>query len=189
MSARQKYQGAPWLYDETTGDIVGVKDPDGSEFYFQRAPYLGLFLDTTNQTDGSGAVPMSFNTAALQRGIRLVDANKIYADRAGWYNWQLSVHLHNIDSQAHYFELWGKMNGADIANSRFIYSVPSSHGGVPGTIIPSQNFFIYMNAGDYVQIYWSTDDTDVSIAYHAPETSPAKPAAPSLLLTVSEVAA
>ena len=22
--ARQRYQGAPWLYDETTGDIVGV---------------------------------------------------------------------------------------------------------------------------------------------------------------------
>ena len=35
----------------------------------------------------------------------------------------------------------------------------------------------------------TTGDTDVSIAYHAPETSPAKPAAPSLLLTVSEVAA
>lgn len=189
MTARQKYQGAPWLYDETTGDIVGVKDPDGSEFYFQRASNLGVFLDTTNQTGGLSAPAMSFNTAAFERGIRLADTNKIYADRAGWYNWQLSVHLHNVDSQSHYFNLWGKKNGSDIANSRFIYSVPSSHGGVPGTIIPSQNFFIYMDAGDYVQIYWSVDDADVSIAYHAPEVSPARPAAPSLLLTVSEVAA
>ncbi len=187
--ARQKYQGAPWLYDDTTGDIVGVKDPDGSEFYFQRAPNYGLFLDTTNQSGGLSAPAMSFNTAAIERGIRLVDGNKIYADRTAIYNWQLSVHLHNVDSQAHYFSLWGKKNGVDIPNSRFIYSVPSSHGGSPGTIIPSQNFFIDMNAGDYVQIYWSADDADISIAYHAAETSPARPAAPSLLLTVSEVAA
>lgn len=27
-------QGQPWLYDETTGDVVGVKDPDGSERFF-----------------------------------------------------------------------------------------------------------------------------------------------------------
>lgn len=187
--ARQKYQGAPWLYDETTGDIVGVKDPDGSEFFFQRVPYLGVFTDMTDQTDGSGAVAMTFDTAAIERGIRLVDDSKIYADRTGLYNWQLSVHLHNVDSQAHYFELWGKKNGVDIPNSRFIYSVPSSHGGVPGTIIPSQNFFIQMNAGDYVQIFWATDDTDVTIAHHDAEVSPARPAAPSLLLTVCEVAA
>jgi hypothetical protein len=187
MSVRQKYGGSPWLYDEATGDIVGVKDPDGSEFLWSRRSYLGLFYDTTNQTDGSGAVPMSFNTAAIEQGIRIVDGTKIYADRAGIYNWQLSVHLHNVDSQAHYFELWGKKNGIDIPNSRFIYSVPSSHGGSPGTIIPSQNFFIPMNANDYVQIYWATDNVDVTIAYHAAETSPAKPAAPSLLLTVDEI--
>ncbi len=77
MTARQKYQGAPWLYDETTGDIVGVKDPDGSEFYFQRAPYIGLFYDTTDQTDGAGATAMLFNNAPIERGIRIVDGNKI----------------------------------------------------------------------------------------------------------------
>lgn len=189
VSVRQKHQGAPWLYDETTGDIVGVKDPDGSEFYFQRVPYLGVFTDMTDQTDGSGALAMTFDTAAIERGIRLVDDSKIYADRTALYNWQLSVHLHNTDSQAHFFELWGKKNGSDIPNSRFIYSVPSSHGGQPGTIIPSQNFFIQMNAGDYVQIFWATDDVEVTIAHHDAETSPARPAAPSLLLTVSEVAA
>jgi len=189
MTARQKYQGAPWLYDETTGDIVGVKDPDGSEFYFQRAPNYGLFFDTTNQTGSTSGTVMTFNTAAIEQGIRVVDGSKIYANRAGLFNWQLSVHLHNTESQAHYFELWGRKNGVDIPNSRFKYSVPSSHGGVPGTIIPSQNFFIDMDAGDYVQIVWARDNAGITIAYHAAETSPAKPAAPSLLLTVSEVAA
>ena len=85
------------------------------------------------------------------------------------------------------FELWGKKNNADIENSRFIYSVPSSHGGNPGSLIPSQNFWLSLSAGDYVQIFWLAGDADVTIAYHPVEGG--KPVAPSLLLTVKEVSA
>lgn len=180
--------GQTFLYDSASNDIVGVRDIDGSEFLWARKPELGVFFDASNQTDGSGAVAMEFDTAAIERGVSLVDSSKFYVDRAGLYNWHLSVHLHNADSQAHFFELWGRKNGDDIANSRFIYTVPSSHGGDPGTLIPSQNFYLQLAAGDYVEIMWATDDANVTIAYHAAEVGPpAKPAAPSLLLTVNRV--
>jgi hypothetical protein len=179
--------GSTFLYDDDTGDIVGVRDPDGSEFLWARAPRLGLFFDTSTQTDGSGAVAMTFGTQALSRGVSRADGSKIYVDRAGLYEFQLSTHIHNADSQAHRFELWGRLNGADIPSSRFIYSVPSSHGGAPGALIPSQNFWLALNAGDYVQIMWAGETADISIAYHAAETG--KPVSPSLLLTVKEIAA
>lgn len=185
MDVRQR-SGSAFLYDANTSDIVGVRDPDGSEFYWQRAPRLGTFFDTSTQTDGSGAEAMTFNTSALSRGVTLADSSKIYVDRAGLYEFQLSTHIHNDDTQAHTFELWGRLNGEDIANSRFIYSVPSSHGGVSGALIPSQNFWLNLNAGDYVQIMWTTDSADVTIAYHTAEAS--KPVSPSLMLTVKEVA-
>lgn len=178
--------GSTFLYDDTTADIVGVRDPDGSEFYFQRVPRLGVFFDTTTQTDGSGAVPMEFNTQALSRGVTLVDSSKIYVDRTALYEWQLSVHIHNDDNQAHRFELWGRVNNVEIPNSRFIYSVLASHSSDPGTLVPSQNFFLALNAGDYVEILWQTDSTDVSISYHPAEAG--KPVSPSLLLTVKEIA-
>lgn len=44
MTTFQKYAGSPWLYDEVTGDIVGVKDPDGSEFMFIGGPPSGELL-------------------------------------------------------------------------------------------------------------------------------------------------
>lgn len=178
--------GSAFLYDDVTDDIVGVRDPDNSEFFFARAPRLGLFFDTSTQTDGSGAVPMTFSTQALSRGVSRVDDSKIYVDRAGLYEFQLSTHIHNADSQAHSFELWGRLNGTDIPNSRFIYSVPSSHGGSPGALIPSQNFWLALNAGDYAQIMWAGETADITIAYHAAETG--KPVSPSLLLTVKEIA-
>jgi hypothetical protein len=186
VTVRQKYQGAPWLYDDTTGDLVGVKDPDGSEFYWQRVPRLGVFFDTSSQTDGSGLVAMTFNTQAMSRGVSVVDGSKIVADRAGLYEFQLSTHIHNSDTQSHTFELWGRVNGVDIPNSRFIYSVPSKHGSTPGALIPSQNFWLALNAGDQVQVMWMAENAAVTIAYHAAETG--RPVSPSLLLTVKEIA-
>ncbi len=178
--------GSTFLYDEDTGDIVGVRDMDGSELLFQRVPRLGVLFDTTTQTDGSGAVPMTFNTLAVSRGITVVDGSKVRVDRTALYEWQLSTHIHNADSQAHRFELWGRVNGVDIPNSRFIYSVPSSHGSNPGALIPSQNFWLALTAGDYVEIMWAGETADITIAYHAAETG--KPVSPSLLLTVKEIA-
>jgi hypothetical protein len=186
MASTQLKTGSAFLYDSATGDIVGVRDPDGSEFLWARAPRLGVFFDTTTQSDGDGAVPMEFNTQAISRGVSLVDDSKISVDRDGLYAVQLSIHIHNDDNQAHLFELWGKKNNVDIPSSRFIYSVPSSHGNNPGTLIPSQNFWLALSAGDYVQIMWAVDNADVTISYHEAEAS--KPVSPSLLLTVKEIA-
>ena len=174
--------GTPFLYNDA-GDIAGLRDPDGSELYL--VPNLGAMFATTTQTDGSGAVPMAFDVQPISRGVTLAEGSKVYVDRTALYEWQLSVHVHNADTQAHFFELWGRVNGVDIPNSRFIYSVPSSHGGSPGAIIPSQNFWLAQNAGDYVQIMWATDSAQVTISYHAAETG--KPVSPSLLLTVKEI--
>lgn len=175
--------GTPFIYDDA-GDIAGLRDPDGSELYL--VPRLGVFFSASNQTDGSGAVSMTFDTTALSRGVSLKTSSQIQVDRDGVYEWQLSTHIHNADSQAHSFELWGRVNGVDIDNSRFIYSVPSSHGGAPGALIPSQNFWLALKAGDYVEIRWATDNAAVTIAYHAAEEG--KPVSPSLLLTVKEIA-
>jgi hypothetical protein len=139
---------------------------------------------TTTQTDG--VVPMAFNTQAITRGVTMKDGTKVVVDRSGIYEFQLSVHIHNVGAQFQTFELWGRLNGVDIANSRFIYSVPAKHGAIPGAVIPSQNFWLAINAGDEVQMVWATDSADVTITYHAAEVG--RPISPSLLLTVKEIA-
>lgn len=183
MAARLRH-GSTFLYDADTGDIVGVRDPDGSELYL--VPRLGAFFSTTNQTDGSGAVAMTFSATALSRGVTLKTSSQIQVDRDALYEWQLSPHIHNTDSQAHLFTLWGRVNGVDVPNSRFIYSVPSKHGDDPGAVIPSQNFWLALKAGDYVEILWEASDPAVTIAYHAAEEG--LPVSPSLLLTVKQIA-
>ena len=178
-----------FLHDEASGDIVGFKDPDGSEVYFARAAKSGMFISSEDQSDDDTPTTMTFNGTVLSNGVTVVDTTKVTVTTTAWYDFQLSVHLHNAASQDKLFELWGRLNGDDIPSSRFIYSVPARHGSDDGTIIPSQNFFLYLEAGDYVEIVWTTQDAvNVTIAKHDAETGEnPKPAAPSLLLTVNEI--
>lgn len=188
MTIKQKTQGAPWLYDETTGDIVGVKDPDSSELLFQRILDVGSFYDTTDQTDGANtATAMQCNTVDITRGITVVDGSKFRVRRAGVYNVAFSAQLINTDSADWEVSVWARKNGVDVADSCTDITVPSKHGSDNGAAVAAWNFFFTLAANDYVQLMWSTPNTAVSIQYTAARTSPVRPAVPSVIVTMNEV--
>lgn len=188
--ARQKYQGAPWLYDDTTEDIIGVKDPDGSEFYWSRASNYGLFYDLNDQSASiNTANPIRFDTPVIEQGVRIVDTNKVTFDRAGKFSFTLTAQIENADSQAHNFWIWGRINNVDIPNSLTRYSVPSSHGGLSGAVVVERSYFGPMAVGQYIQVMWMTDNAQVTFQYNPVSASPARPATPSAYLAVHEVAA
>jgi hypothetical protein len=187
--SRQKYQGAPWLYDDTTGDIVGVKDPDGSEFYFQRAPNYGLFHDNTTQVAAlaNTAYAMTLGETDLSRGISIVDGSKITIDRAAIYNIQFSTQLDRTNSGNDVVDIWFRKNGIDLPDSNT--KVTISGGANAAKTVAAWNFFGQANAGDYFQIMWNTPDVRVRLHYDPAGTSPTRPITPSVIVTVNEVAA
>jgi hypothetical protein len=50
------------------------------------------------------------------------------------------------------------------------------------------NFFVEMNANDYVQVMWRVSNTGVSLEHYPTDTSPTRPATPSTIITMSYVA-
>lgn len=190
VTSRQKYAGAPWLYDETTNDIIGVKDPDGSEFYWSRSERLGSFYDTTDQTNTANtAKVVTFNTTDISSGVSIVSSSRVTVDRAGVFNFQFSAQFENSDVADQDVSLWFKKNGTDIPQSNSVISVPSTHGGTPGHVIAAWNFWAALDAGDYVEMYWSSTHVGTSIQAVPAQVSPTRPATPSVILTVNEVGA
>lgn len=177
------------LYDPTTKHFVGVKQPDGSELVFARSGHYGVFTSNQDQTQQATPEIVEFNATAMSNGISLSGSTKIVVSRAGLYAFHLTLHVHNADSQFQFFDLWGRLNGNNIPSSRFKYSVPSAHGQQDGALTPSQNFFLNLAAGDEVEVAWTCSDADeVSIAKHDAVTGEVPiPAAPSVMLTVSEI--
>lgn len=190
MTTRQKTAGAPWLYDDSTGDIVGVKDPDGSEFFFSRAANYGVFYDLSDQSDGVNTPnAIQFDTPALQEGITMVDATKITFARGGKFKFTLTAQIENSDSKAHEFYLWGRLNGTDIPNTLTRVTVPSSHGGVNGAVVLERSYFGVLAVGQYIQVMWMSDNSAITLQYTAAQAGPpALPATPSVSLIVHEVA-
>lgn len=188
MTIVQKYSGSPFLYDADTGDIVGVKDPDGSELLFQKIPHVASFYDTTDQVAAANtAGAITLNTTDISRGISVVNNSRITVSRKGTYNVQFSAQLLNTDSSEHNVSIWLRKNNNDVADSCTDITVPARHGSFNGAAVAAWNFFIDLLKGDYVQLMWSSPDTDVSIDYTAARTTPVRPSVPSVIVTVNEV--
>lgn len=190
MTHKQRYPNAPWLYDDTTGDIVGVKDPDGSELLFQRAANYGYFCDLSDQSDGINTPnAIEFDTTVIGQGISIDSATKITFARGGKFKFTLTAQVENSDSQDHNFYLWGKLNGTNIPNSLTRFTVPSSHGSSNGALVVERSYFGVLSAGQYIEVMWMTDNAAVTLQHTAAQVGPpALPATPSVTLIVTEVA-
>lgn len=191
MAIVKRYAGAPWLSDSVTGDIVGVKDPDGSELLFMREGHKALVYDLTSQSQTviNTASPISFNTPVIQDGITLSAGTKLVFSRSGTFQFTLTAQLKNTDVQAAEFMLWGRANGVDMPNTLTTATVPSSHGGVPGSLMFERSYFGQVVAGMYIEVMWATDNLLVTIPYTAPQVAPPinLPASPSAYLSIHEV--
>lgn len=178
------------LYDERISvdtKIVLIPFSDAAEA--DSAPY-GAFQDSTDQVaaNTTTAYPMTLNTTDYSNGVYVSNSSRINVRNYGIYNLQFSAQLVNTNSQIYDMDIWFRKNGTNIANSNSRYSVPNSHGGVDGHLIAALNFFVELNANDYVEIMWATDNTDVSIQQLPTRTSPDTPATPSVIATMQYVA-
>ena len=155
-----------------------------------RLPY-GAFSDFTSQTTTANtATLMALDTTDFSNSVTLVTGSKLTVANAGIYNLQFSAQLQNLDNAPQDVFIWLKQNGTDIVGSTGKVGMPArKSAGVPFHDIKGWNYFLSMNAGDYVQIYWSTTNAAVTIETYAASGTPTKPSTASVVATLSFVSA
>jgi hypothetical protein len=142
----------------------------------------GYFYDTTTQTAASinTAYGMTFNSTGFSRGVTIgTPTSRIYVDRPGLYNIQFSAQLDKISGGTAFIYIWLRHNGVDVDNSATQIRIQ----GNDAEIVAAWNFIEFMNAGDYFELMWSTDNTDCQLL--ATAASAPVPAIPSVILTVT----
>jgi hypothetical protein len=158
-------------------------------------PY-GAFQDTTDQTASANtATVMTFNTTDFANGVSVVTsggkASRLTVAQAGIYNLQFSAQFQNTDTQLHDVSIWLRKDasgaGVDVDGSTGFISVPNSHGGIDGHIIVGWNYYVTLNANDFVEIWWSTPSTLVTIQAYPAGTSPTRPTTASVVATLTFV--
>ena len=189
MGLKQLSAERAFLYDDVTNRIVGLKSPDGSELLLMRIPFIGSFLDLTDQSaEVNTATAITFDTTVISSGVSIVADSRITFARKAVYNLAFSAQLVNASTTDDAtVSIWLSKNNSAVANSNSEVTVVKKHAGGDGKLVAAWNFFVDVNEGDYVELYWSTTVAATTITHQAAQTSPARPATPSVILTVNEV--
>jgi len=164
------------LTQDTGGRFIGL-------------PY-GAWHDTTTQTAAAAtATLITLNAVDFEQTVTLVSSSKITATYAGIYNLEFSIQLSNTSTADDNVTIWYRQNGSDVTNSAGIATCPGKHGSIPGALVFGWNEFFQLNAGDYVQLYWTTDSGTTTLATYAAGVTPTHPASPSVAVSAQFVSA
>ena len=168
----------------TLGALFG---PQGGKF--MNNPH-GAFQDSTDQTaaNTTTAYAVTFNTTDFSNGVTIASNSRITVADSGIWNLQFSIQFTNTTNASQDVDVWFRVNGTNVANSNSRFGFAPRKGvGDPYHIVAALNYFVSLNATDYVEIMWRPTDIGVQIEQYAASASPTRPAVPSAIVTMSFV--
>ena len=148
--------------------------------------YYGSFYSTVDQSNaGANQVnKMTYNVTDINNGVSIVSSSRITIANAGVYNIQFSAQFDKTDSGDDKVDIWLSKNGSNVANTNTEMTLVGNN----GKHVAAWNLFVNAAAADYFELCWSSADANVFINYVATQSTPTRPAIPSVILTVNKVA-
>jgi len=193
------------VYPYSTGSTInsagyGTVNPDCSAMFYavsntlweelqgfgRSVPILhyGAFSDTTTQTITSidTAYAMTFNTTDEANGVSIGSpTSRIVVAEQGVYNVQFSAQLDKTSGAAANIHIWLRKNGTNVPNTASKVAIQ----GTSAETVAAWNFVIQLEATNYVELMWASDDADVVLL--AASATSVWPAIPSVICTVTQV--
>jgi hypothetical protein len=128
---------------------------------------------------------MTLNTTVAADGISISNNSRVTFASAGVYNLQFSAQIQKSDPGTDTLDIWLAKNSQNVANSNSQLVLTQS--GTDSRTVASWNFLFDAEAGDYVELMWSSPDTNISILSLIAQSNPQRPAIPSVIITVNQV--
>lgn len=168
---------------------IGPKGDTGDTGATGGFGYHGSFYDTITQEIVQGqesiGIPVLIRSvdSNATNGFTVVDNSKMRAQYPGVYNFAFSFQFHNDGGggNGQTVEIWFTKNGTAIpdSNTRIAVNTNSPY------VVSAWNIFQKLNATDYVQMYWATDNHHIRMKYNTGTMG--GPAIPSAIITVNQV--
>jgi hypothetical protein len=167
--------------------VIKVGTTDGIIFVrptIEQQKYYGEFTKTDTQTPAAAntAYALTFTTTESGKGVtRGSPTSRIVTANAGLYNFAVSVQITSTNSSQKSVWVWLRKNGTtDLPNSARVASITLNN----GYLVVSLNEVFSLLAGDFIEVMYASDNTNISIATVA--ATAFAPAAPAALLAVTQ---
>ena len=167
--------------------VLQVGTTDGVIFVrptIEQQMYYGEFSKTNSQSPvaANTAYPLLLNNTQIANGVSIgTTTSEVYVDQAGLYNIACSVQITSNNAAQKSVWVWLRLNGTtDFPNSARIASITLNAGYVVVTL----NEVASLLAGDFIEVMYAANNTNVSIATVA--ATAFAPAAPAVILAVTQ---
>ena len=167
--------------------VLKVGVTDGIIFVrptIEQQKYYGEFAKTNSQSPAAAntAYPLTLNSTLIANGVSIgTTTSQVFVAQAGLYNIACSVQITSTNSSQKSIWVWLRLNGTtDFPNSARVASITLNNGYVVVTL----NEVASLLAGDFIEVMYAADSTNVSIATVA--ATAFAPAAPAVILAVTQ---
>jgi hypothetical protein len=163
--------------------VLSVGTTDGEIFVrptIQQQEYYGEFTKTGASTSPSGANTsnvITWDNTEIANGISIVSNSQLTVVDSGLYQFDVTLQLQSNSGVDKDVLFWFKKNGTNIANTTRIVTVTTNLAYTPISL----SEFFSLDAGDYIELWWQADSTNVALVTvaaggAAPNNYPAAPA-------------
>ena len=167
--------------------VLQVGTTDGIVFVrptIQQQLYYGEFTKTNSQTPAAAntAYPLLFTNTEIANGVAIgTTTSEIEISHTGLYNIACSVQITSTNSSQKSIWVWLRLNGTtDFPSSARVASITLNN----GYVVVALNEVYSLAAGDFIEVMYAADDTNMSIATVA--ATAFAPAAPAVILAVTQ---
>lgn len=153
----------------------------------------GAWISHTGQLQGGTGIastptPITYQFTDVSNGIFLVGPapdSRIQVSKTGLYEFIFSAQLDKVGGGVSQCDIWLRKNGADIPFSASQFAVQ----GTNGEVVPCVDFFLQLNANDYIEVVFASTDPSMEIAAFPQWTTAGgnpynRPAVPSIIATM-----
>jgi hypothetical protein len=179
----------------TAGQLLVSQGPIAAPIWQNSADavdlYKGSFYDSLTQT----ATAVNTATTMILRqtdvdatlGISVANGSlglptRVTVTHTGVYTIFFSAQLERLSGgSSQTVDIWLRKNGTNVPSSNGKINVQAN----AGYLLAAWNYFIKLNAGDYIELMWATTSTAVTL--HAAPIATIHPETPSIILTINQV--
>jgi len=150
----------------------------------EQMQYYGVFSKTTDATPAATntAYTLTFDNTDISNGVTIgAPTSRIVVPASGLYQLEARVQISSGNSSKKDVYVWFRKNGTDVPNTTRIVTSDVSNGYVTVALTET----ISLAASDYIEMAYAASDTNVTIDSVA--STAFSPAAPAIILTVTQV--
>lgn len=146
-------------------------------------PHASYYSTITQTNPVANAVNLfTYNSVVSDYEItRGTPTSQVFVANTGVYNFQFSAQLDKTAGGKASIWIWPRINGVNVPDSATKIVIQGS----TDETVAAWNFLLLMEAGDYFELAWQSNLTDVIVIAESPASN--YPGIPSIILTVSWV--